>query len=178
LSSRRLVLGVTIASIAWLAVLAAACGGGDSDSERLDAMDSRLAAIEDSLAQMQQSQANASLAAALTALNAAQLHDIDEELQRASEIPAGIAGTVRQTRQVVAGVSWPHDFEEEAEALRLALAGLEAALDDDDLAGAKTAAAEAHYAWHLLEAGAYPLLAGEEPAGHGHNGDDDNGHDG
>jgi hypothetical protein len=95
---------------------------------------------------------------------------VDEEMQQASEIPAGTAGTVEVAFAITSTTIWPDELSAQASELAVALEEFMAALDADDLATAKGLSTDSHAAWHELDHTGYSWILGEEhteDAGHG-----------
>jgi hypothetical protein len=146
-----------------LAVVALADSGGGGDTDELER---RIGDVQSSLADIETATSNAQLIGALNTLSATPFHDIDEQLQAATEIPAGISGDVTTARQVASAITWPSELQEDSSTLVSHLEALEAALESDDLEAAKTEAAASHEAWHDFSGTAYAHVAGEEPPAH------------
>lgn len=146
---------LTTALMALFAVgvlLGAACSDDDDDA---GAQDADLTAV--------QGQAEkAMVLAATNGLSAIGLHEIDEELQTASEIPEGVSGDIERAHQITVGTDWPEDLAEGATELEAALADFMAAVEDEDLEAAKGYATDTHAAWHDLDHAALAFYAGDE----------------
>jgi hypothetical protein len=105
----------------------------------------------------------------ITAMNAYRtegLHELDDEVQAASEMGAGWSGTLSRLHTVTAATEWPADLSEAARDLESELSAAVAAIKDDDLTAAKEHIGLAHAAWHDLEHDTYAMLAGEVDEGH------------
>lgn len=152
-----------MALFAFGVLLGAACSDDDDDA---GAQDGDLAAV--------QSQADKTMVlAAANGLSALGLHDLDDEFQVASEIPAGAAGDVVRAHQITIGTNWPEDLVDQAAELETALEELEAAVEDEDLGTAKGLATETHEAWHTLDGMALEFYSGEAHDEHGEDTEDD-----
>ncbi|MEX0799839.1 MAG: hypothetical protein WD379_01315 [Dehalococcoidia bacterium] len=137
--------------------------GTDYSSQLADIQGS-LSQIEQSQAGMQESLDKTQVTAAMTALDAAGFHAIDDELQAATEIPAGTAGSITTAHQITQGTAWPGELADPSATLLSTLEEFEAALEAEDLEASKGLATETHDAFHELEHEAYPYIAGEEHA--------------
>lgn len=170
---------IAVIALALSAVALARDGGSDSRPAEMEGqlqqIQTSLAEIQESLASLDEASTRSQVTGAVSYLNGVGFHAIDDELQVASEIPPVLSGQITRARQVAEGTRWPDEVKAEADALIAALREFEEALSHDDLQSAKGAAMTAHGEWHHLEGVVYPYLAGEEPAGHGHD-DDDDGH--
>jgi hypothetical protein len=161
-------LAASAVAIVLAVVALSDSGGGDTDK-----LETQIGEVQSSLADIEAAASNAQLIGALNTLSATPLHDIDEQLQAATEIPAGIAGDVTTARQVASAVAWPSELQEGSGNLVTHLEALEAALEADDLEAAKTEAVASHDAWHDFSGAAYAHIAGEEPPAHDEEGGDE-----
>jgi hypothetical protein len=128
-----------------------------------------LTRITEELEELHASLSKTGLIASLDMIDSKGFHSIDTEMQRATEIPPQLAGTIRNVRRTVIGTRWPEPVAQQAEAFKHALEEFEQALDANALAAAKAAAIEAHETQHALSDAAWPLVAGESPENaHGH----------
>jgi copper chaperone CopZ len=185
-----MVIAVAGAIVSVLLTSVVACGGNGNGEEvneirteleniqgsleQLQASLEQLQTVQTSLDEISESLTRAEVVAVMGFLSGIGFHDIDEDLQAASELPPFLKGRITRARQVVEGTNWPDPLREHAEELIAALRSFEAALDKGDLAQSKGLASEAHDVWHDLEGVAYPFLASEEAAEHG----DDDSHGG
>lgn len=135
-----------------------ACSGGSND------LDVRVKQLEDtqsqSSAQLQKVSAEmdslnkGQLIAILDLLERSELHIMDEDLQKATQINPRYVGTVRKVRRTVAGASWPMPLKEKSEEFKGALNELEMALTINDLTASRQALRRGHIVYHqLLDAG-------------------------
>lgn len=152
-------LAVVAAAAVIVVLFAAACGGGDD--KQIDEMNGRLQEMQTSLTNIQAATDRAQALAALETLSSLQFHQLDANVQMASEVPAGLKGTITRAREVVAAAAWPQYLMDKAGALLTKLQDYEAAIDGGDLSKIKGISAEAHLAWHQLDQLGYPYLAGE-----------------
>lgn len=134
--------------------------GTDYGSQLAD-IQGTLSEIEGSLTEAQESLDKTQVTASMTALDAVEFHAIDDELQAATEIPAGTAGSITRARQITQGTAWPSELADHSTTLLSALEEFEAALEADDLQASKGLATETHGAFHELQHVAYPYIAGE-----------------
>lgn len=144
-----------------LAVVALADGDGGGSTADLE---QRVQEIESAHAGMESGITIAQITAAMGILDGTGFHEIDEDMQVAGEIPAGLDGDVRIARQVAAAFAWPSELQEHVDTLVTHLEAFEAAIADDDLQATKTESGQSHAAWHALHEAAYPFLAGEQPS--------------
>ena len=133
--------------------LAAACGGDDSD----DAHAGDTAAV----------------LAAVTFLDGAGYHAIDDAINKDRTVPATARATALKGQAVVRATSWPAELKPKADALAGILGELAAALEGDspDLAKAGAAAKKAHDAQHEFSDAAWGWLyekAGVKGPAHAH----------
>lgn len=181
---KRRTIAFAVAIAGALLISAAACGD-NRDGEEINEIRAQLDSIQGTLDQLQTMQTSldeigrslskTEVVAAMSFLDGVGFHDIDEELQTASALPASLSSRITRARQVAEGTDWPEPLREHAEELIAALRSFEAALDEENLAQSKGLASEAHDRFHDLEGVAYPFLAGEEPEGQraeGGDGDD------
>jgi murein L,D-transpeptidase YcbB/YkuD len=174
------IIGSLIAVIAVvLAGLAIATDDTGPDLGRqLSEVQTSVTNIEQAHGDMEAALARAQVIAAMTALNAVAFHQVDEEMQAATEIPAGTLGVITNARRVTQGTSWPSDLADHSTVLLSALEEFESALQADDLAAAKTTSMEAHAAFHSMEQVAYSYIAGDEQAGEDGHSDSNGGAEG
>ncbi len=159
---------VPVAAIVVLAaVTASACSSDDGDlGPRVQESELQVQQLQGQLEQLGRSLEKGQALAALNSLNATGFHAIDEEMQAASEIPAGILGRIRKARQSAEGMTWPAELEEQAGELVATLTDFENALSSNDLTNAKRLATASHDAFHNFEGLAYAYIAGEEAPDH------------
>lgn len=121
------------------ALLAAACGGDDAGG------------------------GDAAIINAITVLDTAGLHDIDEAINDQQTVPANARTVARKLQAVVLLTEWPDDLADDAEALAGTLGELAAALDADpvDMARAGQLAAKAHDDEHDFSHAVWEHLYGE-----------------
>lgn len=116
----------------------------------------------------------AAVLAAVTFLDGAGYHAINEAINTEKTVPATARAVALKGQVVAKSTDWPAELEPKANALAAILGDLAAALDGDapDLAKAGAAAAKAHDAQHEFSDAAWAWLfeqAGiEPPGGHGH----------
>ncbi len=111
--------------------------------------------------------------AAVTYLDSAGLHDIDESINDKKEIPATARATALKSAAVLRSTDWPEDKEDAARALSDTMAALAEELDKDnpDLAKAGELAKKAHDESHDFTAEVWDHLYehADLPVGeHGH----------
>lgn len=138
------------AVLALAIFIGAAC---DDDDEQGNGKD---------LSSLQEQQNKTGVLAAMNGYDLIGLHEIDEEMQTASEIPEGVPSDIEKAHQITVGTAWPDELKEGADTLETALADLMAALEGEDLQTAKGLATDSHEAWHELSHEAYAYYAGEE----------------
>ena len=132
--------------------LAAACGGSDDDEHAGD---------------------TAAVLAAVTFLDGAGYHDIDDAINKDRTVPATARTAALKGQAVVKATAWPAELQPKADALAGILGDLAAALEGDspDLAKAGAAAKKAHDAQHEFSDAAWGWLyekAGVKGPAHGH----------
>ena len=133
--------------------LAAACGGDDSD----DAHAGDTAAV----------------LAAVTFLDGAGYHAIDDAINKDRTVPAAARSAALKGQAVLKATAWPAELQPKADALAGILGELAAALEGDspDLAKAGAVAKKAHDAQHEFSDAAWGWLyekAGVKGPTHGH----------
>ncbi|PFG73165.1 hypothetical protein [Tepidiforma thermophila] len=143
-----------VAGLAALLILplAAACGGSDDDEHAGD---------------------TAAVLAAVTFLDGAGYHDIDDAINKDRTVPATARTAALKGQAVVKATAWPAELQPKADALAGILGDLAAALEGDspDLAKAGAAAKKAHDAQHEFSDAAWGWLyekAGVKGPAHGH----------
>jgi hypothetical protein len=94
--------------------------------------------------------AESGLVVAITVMDGAALHAIDESINERGEVPANARATALKLQTVTSLTDWPSGLEMDARALERVFAELAAALEGDhpDLAKAGAAAERAHEAQH------------------------------
>ena len=150
---------LTTALMALFAVgvlLGAACSDDDDDAGAQDGVSQ-----EDFTALETQVSRN-NVFAGLVGLSAVPFHELDENIQTASDIPEDYAFEVEHAQEVNSAIIWPDELTELAAPFETALDEFAAAIEDDDLEAAKAAATETHDSLHELEHEAWAYAAGEE----------------
>ena len=132
--------------------LAAACGDDSDDAHGGD---------------------TAAVLAAVTFLDSAGYHGIDDAINKDRTVPATARATALKGQAVVRATSWPAELKPKADALAGILGELAAALEGDspDLAKAGAAANKAHDAQHEFSEAAWGWLyekAGVKGPAHAH----------
>jgi hypothetical protein len=142
---------------------------GPDNTAQVEDLQASIDTLNSTLEETQASLERAQLIGALNTLDAAGFHAIDDELQAATEIPAGTAGSITTARQIAGSIAWPEELSEKSDLLLAKMDEFLAALEAEDLQASKGLATETHDAWHDLEHDAYPFVAGEEhEEGNGH----------
>ena len=114
--------------IAAIALIAAACGGDDSN----DQLAAEVAALRRDVAATQQLAREALLCASLPALEVARFHDIDERINGEGRVHATDPGFLQRAEQVLASPVWPAELQPNVDQFRQALeAAIPAVLDND-----------------------------------------------
>jgi hypothetical protein len=147
------IAGLLVLAVA--VVTAAACGDDDDEGDNGSATSAQMDELTTRLERVE-------VETALNTLRDAELHMVDEEMQQASEIPAGTAGTVEIALAITSTTTWPDELKAQASELTLALEEFMTALDADDLATAKGLSTDSHSAWHELDHTGYSWILGEE----------------
>jgi len=113
---------------------------------------------------------------AITILDAAGLHEIDESINNENEIPGNAVTVAERMRAVVALTEWPGDLEAQADRLEGLFGDMHAALDADnpDMAKVKQVVADVHDVEHDLSHAAWEYLLGEAGFESGHAAGDHN----
>lgn len=114
---------------------------------------------------------------AITILDGAGLHEIDESVNNDNEIPGNAVTVAERMRAVVALTQWPEDLEGQADQLESLFGEMHEALDADspDLAKVKEIVAKVHDVEHDLSHAAWEYLTSEagfastHEEGDGHN---------
>ena len=159
--SSGLVVGIVF--LAATTFIACARGGSDLE-ERVKLLETsrnemaaqlRIATVElDSLNKGQ-------LIPILDFIDRADLHNMNDNLQKATRINRLYVGTVIKVRRVVVATSWPAPLKGEAEAFKVTLAELERTLTKADLTESRKTVYEAHSSYHALVDKGWKLVAGE-----------------
>ena len=172
------------AALLLVVLLALACGGSDDnsgDGTGNDAQDGDIQSQIDNLRTQfsgQQSRIEfhddrAVRSEMLTAMLTLYVEDLDgfvEEINSASEIPAGAADKAERMRRAVQLVFWGEQFQERATNLIGNLDSLWDAIFVDNLELAQESASNARELWHEMEAEIYLEIGGPRPD-HEHNPD-------
>jgi hypothetical protein len=150
-TTRAKVAALALAA-ALLVPLAAACSDDDKGAEGTD---------------------TAAVLAAVTFLDSAGYHDIDDAINKEKTVPATARTKALKGEAVLKATAWPSELKPKADALATILGELAAALEGDapDLAKAGQAATKAHDAQHEFSDEAWAWLyekAGVEGPSHGH----------
>ncbi len=148
---RRVVAPAVILAIAAFSLAMAGCG----DSKDPNASD-------------------AAVVSAISILDNAGLHDMEESINKQSTIPAGARTTVLHMQAVVLLTEWPDDLEDQSKALATLLGDFAKAMGGDkpDLKVAGEAGLKAHAGWHDFSHDVWDHLqkeAGVSGGGDGHN---------
>jgi hypothetical protein len=132
------VAGIALAAL--VALGAAACGDDDGGGSQ-----------------------HAEAISAITILDKAGLHDIDEAINEDKEVPPTARTTALHMQALVNLTDWPGDFDDDARALEKTFADLAASLDSDnpDLGKAGTLAKQAHDQEHELSHNLWAWLQDE-----------------
>lgn len=179
---------IMLLAMAAVAAVVIACGGSDdNDNDGRDQAQEATpnedlqAVVDDLRTQLEgvksrldfhddQIQRSAMLGA-MTTLHVEALHDLDDTLQSASEVPAGSADSTERMLRAMQLAVWPDDMQERTHGLEDVLDGLMDALRADNLSVAKEHATEAHEMWHDVESEIYGIIGGSQPAHeHGEDG--------
>lgn len=103
---------------------------------------------------------NTGMLAALTVIDGAEFHAMDETLNGPeAAIDPGWLGRTRNGRIAVANATWPENLQSLEQAFLDAAASLAEALEADDAAGAAEPAAATHDAQHELSVAGWNYLA-------------------
>lgn len=111
---------------------------------------------------------NAEVAAAISILDAAGMHEIDESVNTKKEIPPTAQNTALHMQTVILVTEWPSDLKEPAKKLAALFGAMAAALDtpQPDAAKAGPAVKAAHDAWHDFSRLGWEYLAEEAGLAH------------
>ncbi len=101
------------------------------------------------------------LVAALQVIDSAGLHEMDEDLQKATEINPRYLGTIRKVKRVVIGTAWPTPLKDKVEAFKITLIEIETALTDNDLTASREATRKLHLTYHPLVDAWWKIVAGQ-----------------
>jgi len=170
LRQSRIKLGfVLIAVLSVTVFVAAACGGDDDDNGDVAALTAQIADIQTSLDGLSSevSEIDDGIQRSLTlsqriGLAQAEIHLIDEEMQVASEIPAGFLSRIRWMEQILASAPSPAELQDLADELAHNLAAAAAALESENLTESKGAVTTAHASWHAWDGAANTYLTEAE----------------
>ena len=110
-----------------------------------------------------QASANTGVISAITMIDKAGLHDIDDTIKTKQTIPPTARTTALHLQTVTLLTDWPKDLKEPAKKVATAFGELAAALDGEkpDLAKAGTAAHEAHEVAHDFSQAVWAHLQAE-----------------
>lgn len=143
---------VLLLPLLFLALLS--CAGSNSD------LDARVKQLEDSQSRFQivtadmDSLKKGQLISIIDLIERAEIHKMDEEIQKAVQIDPIYVGNIRRLKRAVTGASWPVPLREKAGEFKEALNELEMALTINDLATSRQALRRCHLAYHpLIDAG-------------------------
>ncbi len=145
-------IGIIMAGVLLLTVAASACSDSDAESG---------VSAED-LAKVEELAVNAQIATALNTYRIDDMHNLDDDSQKASEFDAGWSGRLARMHQVTLATQWPEELKAMADEFAANLDAAIMALDDEDLAAYKGAVGKAHAAWHDLDPAAWNLISGAE----------------
>lgn len=147
---------VVLAGALLLAVgLGAACGSSKDQTAR-DAV----SALQTQVAQGSASSQNADIAAALTALAAANIHEFATSVEDGT-LPAGESGPIQRALAAIAAVQWPSAIKSDADDMQAKLTALLNVLGTDDINQIKGPADDAHEANDAFPDTVYGYLAGQ-----------------
>ena len=144
--------------LAAIALIAAACGGDDSN----DALAAEVAALRVEVAQTQQLATEALLRASLPALEVARFHDIDERINNDGVVHATDPGFLARAQQVLSSDIWPDALRPNVEQFRDAVADALPFVQDNDPDGAGRPILIAHANSHEFEGAVAAYFAGED----------------
>jgi hypothetical protein len=99
--------------------------------------------------------------AAVSLLDSAGLHEIDEALTNGTDVPIAALGQVQNAYIVAAATQWPAPLKDQAAQLTSELARLATTLAAGDMNGAMTPAHDAHEMEHMLSHMAYDWLGAQ-----------------
>jgi hypothetical protein len=143
---------LALAVVALLGLGVAACNDSDAES----------GVTAEDLARVEDIAVKAQIAAALNTYRIEDMHNLDDDSQKASEINAGWSGRVGRMHQVTLATQWPEGLKTMADDFAANLDAAGVALEDEDLAAYKGAIGKAHAAWHDLDPAAWNHISGEE----------------
>lgn len=158
---------IAAAILLMVVAFASACNGSSSNDDlepRLAENEQRVQQVQAQIQETQDSFQRTQVLCVLNAISATPLHEIDTNMQTATEIPAGVSGQIRRARQAAQSITWPEELSSDGNALVNSLKSFEQALSNNDLTGAKTYATQSHESWHHLQDAAYAFVAGEKAA--------------
>jgi hypothetical protein len=144
-------------------LLGAACSSSDTEDleARIAAVEGQHAALQTTLDELTASSQRSAMVGALTVLNGAGLHELDEVTNAGEDVPAGAAGGVDDAILAVLAVDWPDELSGSASGLVTALQELAASLEGADSATVAPLAAAAHDAWHDFDHEVVAHIGGE-----------------
>jgi hypothetical protein len=158
----RRVIAIVGGALLVLALGAACTDTGDLE-DQVDTLEQQQAVMATQLETLAQTQ-KADVLAALTALDAASLHELQEETS-AGELSEGATGSVDTALRAMV-IVWPEELQSMADDLVVALEELATAVDSGDAATVAGPAANAHDVWHEFDEEATAWLTGEEAEEH------------
>ena len=173
---RRTRLWMAPLILAAIALIAAACGGDDSNA----ALAAEVAALRVEVAQTQQLATEALLRASLPALEVARFHDIDERINNDGVVHATDPGFLARAQQVLSSDIWADALRPNVAQFRDAIADALPFVQDNDPDGAGRPILIAHANSHEFEGAVAAYFAGEDvppPPDLGQDTDHDADHD-
>ena len=163
---------IAIAAVILGGVALASDDKGPDNTAQVEDLQASIDQLNETLEETHQAQERSQLIGALNTLDAVAFHAIDDEMQTATEIPAGVSGNLTTARQIAGSITWPEELSEKSDTLLASMDEFLATIEADDLQVSKGLATETHDAWHDLEHDAYSYVAGEEhDEGDGHEED-------
>jgi hypothetical protein len=109
------------------------------------------------------SNSNAEVASAISILDGAGMHEIDESVNSKKEIPPTAQNTALHMQTVLLVTGWPGDLKEPAKKMAALLGTMASTLDtpQPDMAKVGPAVKAAHDAWHDFSVLVWDYLAGK-----------------
>jgi hypothetical protein len=145
----------------FVAVIAAACGGGASQDD-FDDLRAQVAAFQTRVQGAEDAAERALLLSALPALEVAKFHEIDETINNDATIHATTPGIVQRALDVVRTTTWPAELADNVAQWDDALVDLLDPVLDDDAEAAGRPATIVHAISHAFEGAVSAFIAGDE----------------
>ncbi len=157
---KRLML-LTYGTLATMAALAAACGGGEVSRSEFETLQQEVVELRSLLERAGETSDRALLVASLPVLQVAQFHSMDDLINNEAMIHATHPGIVTRAISTLQAPIWPTDLNAHVAGFLTALQTLEGPILNDDAQAAGRPVRVVHAHAHAFEEAVNAFLRGE-----------------